>query len=333
MQARIFSSAGGLMNTKAAADLIAAHAGSPRAPKLIAGSLDAEHPVCSYVIAVEGDAPLRATLCWTDPPGEALTWVDETVPALVNDLDLRILGPDGTTLWNPYLPKKDSPAARGDNTRDNVEQVYVAAPPTPGLYTLKVSHKGVLEEGVQPFSLVVSGTASEFLAVEPVARFLISGEVGGPFSPTEKEYTLTNMGASSLTWTAARTNRACLTGTLRDALPGADVFIGVSAPNIRPPTHHTESGAADHGTLSVRHLTVGMTAPLLLVGAAAFVPRPPEGILSIFTAVPIQIYAWVSENDIEFTHVASAAIVVLLVILFVLYAFAFWLRRRFRSAT
>lgn len=77
---------------------------------------------------------------------------------------------------------------------------------------------------------------------------------------------------------------------------------------------------------------LGETAPLLLVGAAAFVPRPPDGILSIFTAVPIQIYAWVSENDIEFTHVASAAIVVLLAILFVLYAFAFWLRRRFRSA-
>ncbi len=195
----------GLMNTKAAADLIAAHAGSPRAPKLIAGSLDAEHPVYSHVVAVEGDAPLRATLCWTDPPGEALTWTDETVPALVNDLDLRIIGPDGTTLWNPYLPKKDSPAARGDNTRDNVEQVYVATPPTPGLYTLQVSHKGVLEEGVQPFSLLVSGTVSEFLAVEPVAPFLISGEVGGPFSPTEKEYTLTNVGASSLTWTAART--------------------------------------------------------------------------------------------------------------------------------
>ena len=39
----------------------------------------------------------------------------------------------------------------------------------------------------------------------------------------------------------------------------------VSAPNIRPPTHHTESGAADHGTLSVRHLTVGYSPdpPLL----------------------------------------------------------------------
>src|SRR5690606_34129073 len=77
---------------------------------------------------------------------------------------------------------------------------------------------------------------------------------------------------------------------------------------------------------------VGEPAPLLRVGAAAFVPRPPDGIMSIVTAVPIQIYAWVSENDVEFTHVASAAIVVLLAILFVLYAFAFWLRRRFRSA-
>lgn len=74
---------------------------------------------------------------------------------------------------------------------------------------------------------------------------------------------------------------------------------------------------------------LGETAPLLLVGAAAFVPKFPDGIMSIFTAVPIQIYAWVSENDVEFTHVASAAIAVLLAILFVLYALAFWLRRRF----
>jgi len=36
----------------------------------------------------------------------------------------------------------------------------------------------------------------------------------------------------SLTWTAEQTNRACLTGSLPDALPGADVFIGVSAPDL-----------------------------------------------------------------------------------------------------
>jgi malate dehydrogenase (oxaloacetate-decarboxylating) len=36
----------------------------------------------------------------------------------------------------------------------------------------------------------------------------------------------------SLVWTAENTNPAGHTGTLRDALPGADVFIGVSAPNL-----------------------------------------------------------------------------------------------------
>lgn len=36
----------------------------------------------------------------------------------------------------------------------------------------------------------------------------------------------------SLEWTAAHTNPAGLTGSLREALPGADVFIGVSAPNL-----------------------------------------------------------------------------------------------------
>lgn len=75
---------------------------------------------------------------------------------------------------------------------------------------------------------------------------------------------------------------------------------------------------------------VGETAPLLLVGAAVFVPRLPSGPLSNYTVLPIQIYGWVGENDVEFAHVASAAIVVLLGVLAVLYAVAFWIRRRFR---
>lgn len=74
---------------------------------------------------------------------------------------------------------------------------------------------------------------------------------------------------------------------------------------------------------------VGETAPLLLVGAAVFVPRLPDGPLSQYTVLPIQIYSWVGENDPEFAHVASAGIVVLLGLLAVLYAAAFWLRRKF----
>lgn len=74
---------------------------------------------------------------------------------------------------------------------------------------------------------------------------------------------------------------------------------------------------------------IGETAPLLLVGAAAFVPYLPDGIFSNYTVIPVQIYSWVAENDIEFRHVASAGILVLLIVLFILYGAAFYIRRRF----
>lgn len=74
---------------------------------------------------------------------------------------------------------------------------------------------------------------------------------------------------------------------------------------------------------------IGETAPLLLVGAAAFIAFAPENPLSRYTVMPIQIYSWVTENDVEFTHVASAAIIVLLAVLLALYALAFFVRRRF----
>jgi phosphate transport system permease protein len=77
---------------------------------------------------------------------------------------------------------------------------------------------------------------------------------------------------------------------------------------------------------------IGETAPLLLVGAAAFIPRAPDGPLSTYTVVPIQIYSWVAENDVEFAHVASAGILVLLMVLLVLYGVAFYLRRRFERS-
>ncbi len=77
--------------------------------------------------------------------------------------------------------------------------------------------------------------------------------------------------------------------------------------------------------------TLGETAPLLVLGAAAFVPRAPDGPFAAFTAIPIQVYSWVSENEVEFARSASAAIVVLLAVLGVLYAAAFYLRRRFSN--
>lgn len=74
---------------------------------------------------------------------------------------------------------------------------------------------------------------------------------------------------------------------------------------------------------------IGETAPLLLIGAASFIAFLPTGVFSHYTVMPIQIYSWVAENDAEFAHVASAAIVVLLAVLLALYALANFVRRRY----
>jgi phosphate transport system permease protein len=73
---------------------------------------------------------------------------------------------------------------------------------------------------------------------------------------------------------------------------------------------------------------LGETAPLLLVGALTYVSFNPT-LLGEFTALPVQIYQWVALPQEEFKTLAAAAIIVLLVILLTLNAFAIWLRNRY----
>ncbi|TBH17565.1 phosphate ABC transporter permease PstA [Thermus thermamylovorans] len=75
---------------------------------------------------------------------------------------------------------------------------------------------------------------------------------------------------------------------------------------------------------------IGEAAPLLLVGAAAFVPFMPTGPMSEYTVIPVQIYLWISMNIPEFHRVAAAGILVMLMVLSGLYALALYLRNRFR---
>ncbi len=73
---------------------------------------------------------------------------------------------------------------------------------------------------------------------------------------------------------------------------------------------------------------MGETAPLVVVGALAFITFLPEGPGSPYTALPIQIFNWVSRPQAGFATNAAAAIVVLLVLLVVMNAGAILLRNR-----
>ena len=156
----------GLVNAQAAADLIKAHFDYPEFGKITEGLLDGANPADTYAFDWDGVQAIRATLCWTDPPATAVSGLDNPSPRLINDLDLRIVDPNGT-IYMPFVLHLSSPAdaaTTGDNTADNVEQVLIAAPVLPGSYTVQVSHKGSLTNGEQYYSLILSG---QFLP-EPV---------------------------------------------------------------------------------------------------------------------------------------------------------------------
>jgi len=149
----------GLMNTRAAADLLLHHARYPKAGHLSERVLT-NGVMHVHRIAWRGTPTLRVTLSWTDPPGPVQTGLNVTNQILVNDLDLRIRGPGGAPVYYPFVLNPSAPdqaATTGDNGRDNVEQVVVSAPAVSGVYTVEVTHKGSLTNGIQAYSLIGSG--------------------------------------------------------------------------------------------------------------------------------------------------------------------------------
>lgn len=74
---------------------------------------------------------------------------------------------------------------------------------------------------------------------------------------------------------------------------------------------------------------LGETAPLILIGIPTILLRLPSGIMDQFQALPIQIYNWAKMPQEEFQNVASAGIIVLLVILLLMNGLAIFFRNKF----
>ena len=83
------------------------------------------------------------------------------------------------------------------------------------------------------------------------------------------------------------------------------------------------------GTILGLSRAIGETAPLILLGALTFVTFNPDGLTSQFTALPVQIFNWISRPQEEFKVLAAAAIVVLVVVLLAMNSVAIWLRNRY----
>jgi hypothetical protein len=180
----------GIVNVHAAGQIIRRHAENPydrvvREERLHPGQ------TWTYTYHSDGVEPIRASLAWLDVAGDAQSSTStDRSPRLVNDLDMRITGPDDS-VYEPFVmpfvtgqgdtPAFDSSlhnasATTGDNFTDPAEQILIAAPAA-GTYTIQITHKGTLSGGQpQPFSLAVSGLRSA--AAEPAVISSVSPDEG-----------------------------------------------------------------------------------------------------------------------------------------------------------
>jgi Subtilase family len=153
----------GLLDAVAAANLITNNYASKslafiKEVRLVSGDY------IQFPVVLTNNKPFKATIVWTDPPGTPTApALNPTNHMLVNDLDLRVISPSGTTnfpwILNPNLPAKA--ATNGDNNLDNVEQVSIPNP-TNGTYQIRVTHKGNLVDdsgqvSSQNLSILLSG--------------------------------------------------------------------------------------------------------------------------------------------------------------------------------
>jgi phosphate transport system permease protein len=83
------------------------------------------------------------------------------------------------------------------------------------------------------------------------------------------------------------------------------------------------------GTILGISRAIGETAPVVVIGASTFITVDPNGPFSKFTVLPMQIFQWTTRPQPEFKHIAAAASIVLLILMFTLNGTAIYMRNRF----
>jgi len=85
------------------------------------------------------------------------------------------------------------------------------------------------------------------------------------------------------------------------------------------------------GVILALSRAVGETAPLIVVGALAYVPFAPENPMDEFSVLPIQIFNWISRPQHGFIENAAAAIIILLLITFIMNGIAVYFRNKWQK--
>jgi hypothetical protein len=123
-----------------------------RSGNFLQDTVDQGETFSAVVIVQSGESEVKITLAWDDVPG-----TPDVVPSLVNDLDLRVLDPNGVQYY-PWTLDPNNPAQPAVRTQadhvNNIEQVYIDNA-IPGAYEVEIVGFNV-PSGPQPFSLTAT---------------------------------------------------------------------------------------------------------------------------------------------------------------------------------
>jgi phosphate transport system permease protein len=107
---------------------------------------------------------------------------------------------------------------------------------------------------------------------------------------------------------------------------------GVGATRWQVTRHHVLPAAFPGiltGTILAVSRAIGETAPVLVVGASAYIATRPSGFFDGYTVLPMQIYGWTQRSQDQFKNgLAPAGIIILLAVLLIMNAAAIILRQK-----
>ncbi|NNE59175.1 MAG: phosphate ABC transporter permease PstA [Hellea sp.] len=110
-----------------------------------------------------------------------------------------------------------------------------------------------------------------------------------------------------------------------------DGALSVGASHIQAVFHHKLPQAGPGiltGSIIAMAQALGETAPLLMVGMVAYLTEIPDGVTDPATVLPVQIFIWAGNAERAWIEKTSAAIILLLLVLFLINGFAIWLRNK-----
>ena len=108
-----------------------------------------------------------------------------------------------------------------------------------------------------------------------------------------------------------------------------DAGLSLGCTKLQMVLHHVLPKAASSivtGTIISMVQALGETAPLLMIGMVAFIADAPANITDPAVTLPVQIYLWSTLPEMGFAEKASAAILILLFIVFTLTGVAGYIR-------